>query len=193
MRFNEISEEQIDELQPGQVPGRLNARRYFGAGKVAAQSDKQDKQIAKNLYKMWYGYAVKIDRALQNDPEKSSKTVDYFKKFLTKALKVPATDPVFSEIDSMLGNGTNYNDKTVMQAITRAVQQRALSALNGAVPPPARGNTIPTNTQVSLGIAGNYIWTGTQWVNSANNQPAPANLITRLNQQAAQLSGSPTP
>jgi hypothetical protein len=196
MKINELLHEgeQLDELEPGDVPSRLNIKRYFGQGKKNVQTLKQDKQLAKNLYQAWNAYAVRINRALANDAELIPKSVQYFKSFISKALKIPQTNDMFKEIDNMLGaNGMNYNKATAQKVLDYAVSQRAMASLPLPAAGGSGGNNIPINTRVSLGIGGNYIWTGQQWVNSSNNQPAPANLVTRLNQTAQQQLGSQTP
>lgn len=196
MKINELLHEgeQLDELEPGVVPGRLNIKRYFGQGKKNVQTLKQDKQLAKNLYQAWNAYAVRINRALANDADLIPKSVQYFKSFISKALKIPQTNDMFKEIDNMLGaNGMNYNKATAQKVLDYAVSQRAMASLPLPAAGGPGGNTIPANTQVSLGIAGNFVWTGNKWVNSANNQPAPPGLITQLNQKAQQQLGSQTP
>lgn len=188
MRFNEISEEQINEreLQPGEVPGYLDARRYFGQGKANVQTMKQDQQITKNLYKQWSTIAVRIDQALKDDPEKAEKTINYFKAYLSKVLRIPATDPIFNEIEAMLGNGANYSSKTVMQAIGQAVQKRQLAQLGRSQPkpptPPTGGppapNIISGQTQTAGGVE--YVWNGSEWRNSATGAVATAPIAAAL-------------
>lgn len=182
MRLSEISEEQIDELQPGQVPAWYDPRKFYGAGKVARQASKQDKQMSKNVFKLWYSYAFRVEKALQNDPNKAENRVKYFKAFLAKALKMPASSPVFSEVDNILGNGLNYTDKTVMQAIQRAVQQRALSSL-GSISATSQQTQGTGNKTVKTANLGSWTWDGKQWINPAG-QPAGGGLISILDKEA---------
>lgn len=191
MKINELlnEQEQLDELDPGQVPGRLDPRRYFGQGRANKLALKQDKQMSANLYKMWHGYAVRLDRALANDPEKANKTIQYFKGFLSKALRIPANSPMLAaggEIDSLLGNGMNYNKNTVMQAIDKAVQQRLLAGLPtvGGGPGPGGGpggrpTSIPGGTTQTAGGV-EYVWNGSEWRNSTTGATATAAIASAL-------------
>ena len=136
MKINELlnEAEQLDELEPGQVPGRLNIKRYFGQGKRNAQMIKQDKQTAKQLYAQWNNYAVRINRALANDPELVRKSADYFMSFISKVLRIPTTNPMFDEIETMLGGptGMNYNKVTAQKALEYAVAQRSIAMLGSS-------------------------------------------------------------
>ena len=186
MKINELlnEEEQINELDPGQVPSRLDPRRYFGQGKRNAQTVKQDKILAKNLYNAWNAYAVRINRALANDPELVAKSAQYFKSFISKALKIPAGNPMFQEIDNMLGaNGMNYNKATAKQALDYAVAQRAVSSLGplqtaqqqanpqAAASPASRSasNVKRPKNGDKVNYAGQqYTWTNRAWRSGTN-------------------------
>lgn len=170
MKINELlyEEEQIDELAPGQVPGRLDPRRYFGQGKRNAQTVKQDKMLAKNLYNAWNGYAVRLNRALANDPDLVPKSAQYFKSFISKALKISPGNPMFQEIDNMLGvNGVNYNKATAQKALDYAVAQRAIASLQPPNAPaqaagaPAQATAAPAQAAPAAATP-NRIKTGAQ-------------------------------
>lgn len=178
MKINELlnETEQLDEVEPGQVPGILNYKRYFGQGKRNAQMIKQDKQVAKQLYAQWNNYAVRINRALANDPELVPKSAGYFKSFISKALKIPSNNPMFQEIDNMLGtNGMNYNKATVQKALDYAVAQRAMAMLG--TPPRgsggaggrgggAGGGSIPDGSRVSY-VGKVYTYTNGRWISGS--------------------------
>ena len=190
MKINELlyEEEQIDELAPGQVPGRIDPRRYFGQGKRNAQTVKQDKVLSKNLYNAWNGYAVRINRALANDPELVPKSAGYFKSFISKALKIPPSNPMFQEIDNLLGaNGMNYNKATAQKALDYAVAQRAIAMLDtpsrggAGGPGPGRGgppSIVSGQTAKAGGVE--YVWNGSEWRNGATGAVATAPIAAAL-------------
>lgn len=204
MKINELlnEDEQINELDPGQVPGILNPRRYFGQGKRNVQTVKQDKILAKNLYNAWNAYAVRINRALANDPELVGKSAQYFKSFISKALKIPPTNTMFQEIDNMLGvNGMNYNKATAKQALDYAVSQRAIAGLG-----PLQAPQQQTNPQAAASPAASsasnvkrpktgdkvnyggqqYTWTNRAWRSGAN-------VLTGNDAKAAMVAFRNTP
>jgi hypothetical protein len=207
MKINELlnEEEQLDELLPqadmGQTPKWYDPRGLYGQGKQNRKTLAQDKQLAKQLYTAWNGYAVRINKSLGNDPNLIPTSIKYFKSFISKMLRIPPRSEVFDKIDDILGNGTNYNKATAQAALDYAVAQRAPAQLDttrsfgtrGAGNPGGNPPSIPANTQVSLPMAGTFTWTGSNWVNASNNQPAPRNLIKQLNQKALQQLGSQNP
>lgn len=174
MKINELlnEEEQLDEIEPGVVPGRLNIKRYFGQGKRNAQMIKQDKQTAKQLYAQWNNYAVRINQALANDPELQKKSADYFISFISKVLRIPATNPMFDEIENMLGGptGMNYNKETAQKALDYAVAQRSMAMLG----PSGRGSrggsggppSVPDGSQVNY-VGKRYTYTNGKWIGGA--------------------------
>lgn len=161
MKINELlnEDEQLNELEPGVVPGRLNIKRYFGQGKRNAQMIKQDKQVAKQLYAQWNNYAVRINKALANDPELVKKSADYFISFISKALRIPTTNPMFDEIETMLGGptGMNYNKETAQKALDYAVAQRSMATLG-----PSGRNSIPNGATVDY-VGKTYTWANNAW------------------------------
>lgn len=176
MKINDLlsENEQLDEVEPGQIPGRLSYKRYFGQGKRNVQMIKQDKQVAKQLYNQWNNYAVRINQALANDPELQRKSADYFISFISKVLRIPATNPMFDEIETMLGGptGMNYNKETAQKALEYAVAQRSMAMLG----PSGRGGrggrggggppSIPDGSQVNY-VGKRYTYTNGRWTGGA--------------------------
>lgn len=195
MKINELlnETEQLDELEPGQVPGRLNLKRYFGQGKRNAQMIKQDKQTAKQLYAQWNNYAVRINQALANDPELVRKSADYFMSFISKVLRIPTTNPMFDEIETMLGGptGMNYNKATAQKALEYAVAQRSMAMLGssgrgGPGPGPGRGgppSIVSGQTAKAGGVE--YVWNGSEWRNGATGAVATAPIAAALTASVA--------
>ncbi len=165
MKINELlnEEEQIDELQPGQTPAFYDPRRYFGQGKRNVQTIKQDKQVAKQLYNQWHAYAVRINKALADDPELQKKSADYFMSFISKALRIPIANPIFDEIENMLGgpDGINYNKVSAQKALDYAVSQRTMAML-GTLTRRTRPGAIPDGSQVQY-AGKSYTYANGKW------------------------------
>lgn len=203
MKINELlnEQEQLDEIEPGVVPSRLSWKRYVGQGKRNAQMLKQDKQVAKQLYNQWNSYAVRINKALAGDAELIPKSVEYFKSFISKALRIPANSEVFDKIEDILGtNGMNYKKETAMAALEYAVSQRATAQLGtktkfgtrgagGGSNPSGNPPSIPGGTTEKAGGV-EYVWNGSEWRNSATGATATAPIAAAL---TAQVTGRTTP
>jgi hypothetical protein len=194
MKINELlnEAEQLDELEPGQTPAFYDPRRYFGQGRKNIQTLKQDKQLSKNLYNAWNAYAVRINRALANDPELVAKSAGYFKSFISKALKIPPGNPMFQEIDNILGtNGMNYNKATAQKALDYAVAQRAMATLDtpsrsGAGRSGRGGPPSIVSGQTAKAGGVEYVWNGSEWRNGATGAVATAPISAAL---TASLTG----
>lgn len=196
MKINELlNEEQLDEIEPGVVPGRLNIKRYFGQGKRNAQMIKQDKQTAKQLYAQWNNYAVRINQALANDPELQKKSADYFMSFISKVLRIPTTNPMFDEIENMLGGptGMNYNKATAQKALDYAVAQRSMAMLGpsgrGGRGGPGGGPPSIVSGQTAKAGGVEYVWNGSEWRNGATGAVATAPIAAALT--ASVTGGTP--
>lgn len=150
MKINELlnEQEQLDEIEPGEIPKWYRPSRYYGQGKQNVKTLKQDKQLAKQLYNQWNNYAVRINKALANDPQLVEKSSQYFMSFISKALRIPTSNPIFDEIENMLGaNGINYNKKTAQQALDYAVAQRTMAMLG--TPGPRKTANPSANSSVA--------------------------------------------
>ncbi len=128
MKINELlAEEELNELDPGQVPRWYDPRKYYGQGKENAQAAKQDKAYSDQIYKQWSSIAVRMKSALKNDPQKNYKEGEYFKSFLSRALRIPANSDAFKKVSAILGaNNKNY-PKQAKAALDQAVAMRFMA------------------------------------------------------------------